>query len=185
MRPQRGKDKILQAAVKLFAENGFHSTSVSRIAEAAGVSKGLAYNYFKSKNALLLAIIDQANEKIFGVAGSLSPQGEYQQALRDFLDQYHLALKTNKNYLSFQLSLLFQPDLKKIVQAPLQRRAARLLSLTEEMFRDAGIPDPNLAARRFITELDGIALHYLSVFKDFPLEEMLQQVFRNYKDLPG
>lgn len=52
MRPQKGKDKILQAALALFAEKGFHTTSVSQIAEAAGVSKGLTYNYFESKEKL-------------------------------------------------------------------------------------------------------------------------------------
>ena len=81
------------------------------------------------------------------------------------------------------MGLLFQPDLKKIIQVPFQTRAAHLLHDTEKMFIGAGASNTNLTARRFICELDGIALHYLSVFKDFPLDEMLEELFKNYKGL--
>lgn len=183
MRQQLGKDKILSAAVRLFARKGYHPTSISQIAEAARVSKGLTYNYFKSKEELLLAIVDQATEDIYDVADAMSAQGAYQDTLGGFLDRYIGSLKANRNHLSFHLSLFFQPDLKEIVKRPLQNRADRLLALTEAMFRGAGIEDANLIARRFIAELDGIALHYLAVFKDYPLDRMRNQLFDNYKDL--
>ena len=146
-------------------------------------NSSLTYNYFKSKEELLLAIIHQASEDMYDVADNLSSQGDYQKTLRHFLDQYFLSLRTNKKYLTFQLSLLFQPGLTDIVQAALHDRAERLLSVTEQMFHDAGVDSPHLIARRFITELDGIALHSLSVFKDFPLAEMQEYLFQNYKDL--
>ena len=183
MRPQFGKEKILRAAVKLFAEKGYHTTSVSHIAMEAGVSKGLTYNYFKSKEELLLAIINKASEDMFDVAGTMFGQGSYQETLYGFLENYFSLLKTQKTYLSFQLSLIFQPDLKEIVSAPLQKRADFLLSLTEKMFREAGINEPHIIARRFMSELDGIALHYLSLFKDYPLDPMQNQLYKNYKDL--
>ena len=43
------KDQLLDAALHVFAEEGYHSASVSKIAKYAGVSKGLMYNYFHSK----------------------------------------------------------------------------------------------------------------------------------------
>ncbi|MDG1437951.1 MAG: hypothetical protein P8P98_03175, partial [Emcibacteraceae bacterium] len=88
-----------------------------------------------------------------------------------------------KSYLTFQLSLLFQPDLRKIVIIPLQRRAEHLLKQTKVMFEKTEIENPTLTARRFLAELDGIALHELSVFKDYPLDDMHQQVFENYRNL--
>ena len=48
---------ILGAAFKLMAQNGYESTSISQIAKEAGVSKGLAYNYFKSKKDLAEAVL--------------------------------------------------------------------------------------------------------------------------------
>lgn len=184
MRAQDGKEKILTAALKLFAQNGFHATSVSQIAAAAKVSKGLAYNYFDSKEALLLTIIEQASETMLATASEMVAGGGYQIMLRDFLDRYGTSLKANKQFLTFQLSLMFQPDLRTIVQRPMQARAEQLLKITEAMFKQAGAHEPLSMARRFIAELDGITLHYLSVFDDYPLDDMLIQLYQNYKELP-
>lgn len=183
MRQKIGKEKILKAALKLFAENGYHKTSISQIAKEAGVSKGLTYNYFNSKEELLLFIIDDATNEMLSVAGDLAPELSYEDMLQKTLTQFILFLKQNREYLTFQLSLLFQPDLRKIVIAPLQRRAEHLLKQTKIMFEKAEIDNPTLTARRFLAELDGIALHELSVFKDYPLDEMQKQIFKNYKDL--
>jgi TetR/AcrR family fatty acid metabolism transcriptional regulator len=48
--------QILGAAVKVFAEKGFHAARVGDIAEEAGVAYGLVYHYFKSKDELLETI---------------------------------------------------------------------------------------------------------------------------------
>lgn len=50
------KKKILDSSMKLFATKGFSSTSIQEIATDAGISKGSFYLYFKSKEALLVAI---------------------------------------------------------------------------------------------------------------------------------
>jgi AcrR family transcriptional regulator len=47
------KEAIVVAALKLFATHGYASTPVSLIAKTAGVSQGLMYNFFNSKEALL------------------------------------------------------------------------------------------------------------------------------------
>ncbi len=58
-RPDRQADRrrqILDAAVKVFARSGFHTSRVGDIAEEAGVAYGLVYHYFKSKEELLETI---------------------------------------------------------------------------------------------------------------------------------
>lgn len=52
-----GKKKVLQAALKLFANNGFHATTTAKIAKQAGVSEGTIYKYFRSKDDLLAALL--------------------------------------------------------------------------------------------------------------------------------
>jgi AcrR family transcriptional regulator len=51
----KGED-ILQAAVDLFVERGFHGTSVPSVAEKARVAAGTIYHYFQSKEALVNAV---------------------------------------------------------------------------------------------------------------------------------
>ena len=50
----------MEFAASRFAENGFHPTSVSEIVEGIGVGKGVFYWYFDSKEALLRAILSEA-----------------------------------------------------------------------------------------------------------------------------
>jgi len=51
------KERILEAAVKLFAEKGFDATSVDEIARLAEINKAMIYYYFSSKDELLSSII--------------------------------------------------------------------------------------------------------------------------------
>ena len=57
-RLERRESDIMEAATRLFADEGFHGTSTRKIAAAAGVSEGTLFHYFSTKNVLLLAILD-------------------------------------------------------------------------------------------------------------------------------
>src|SRR5262252_4379467 len=64
---KRAKDKrarILEAAVKVFAKNGFYATRVSEVAKAAGVADGTIYLYFKSKDELLVSLFEDRVERL-------------------------------------------------------------------------------------------------------------------------
>ena len=54
------KERILNAALAIFAHNGYSETKMSDIAAAAGVSYGLAYHYFTNKEAIFTALIQKA-----------------------------------------------------------------------------------------------------------------------------
>ena len=56
MRSER-RVSILEAALHVFAEEGYHSASISKISKYAKISKGLLYNYFESKEDLLKILI--------------------------------------------------------------------------------------------------------------------------------
>ncbi|MCI5217984.1 MAG: TetR/AcrR family transcriptional regulator [Candidatus Electrothrix sp. LOE2] len=50
---------IMEAAINLFGERGYESTSVSSLAKTAGIGKGTIYSYFASKNEILLAFCEE------------------------------------------------------------------------------------------------------------------------------
>ena len=56
------RNQILDAATKVFAEKGYHPTTIKDIATEAGIADGTIYNYFKNKTALMLGIFDRLNE---------------------------------------------------------------------------------------------------------------------------
>ena len=53
------RDDILDAALGVFVQKGYHASSVSDIARAAGLAKGTLYIYFDSKDAMTTAIVDR------------------------------------------------------------------------------------------------------------------------------
>jgi AcrR family transcriptional regulator len=53
------REEILQASLHLFAEKGFHGTSMRDIARSADITEGLIYHYFENKRDLFRAIIDE------------------------------------------------------------------------------------------------------------------------------
>ncbi|GAA4529789.1 TetR/AcrR family transcriptional regulator [Amycolatopsis samaneae] len=63
MEDDSAKERILRAAEALFAESGFDATPTSRIAERAGVPKGLVHYYFKRKADLLTALVERLPEE--------------------------------------------------------------------------------------------------------------------------
>jgi AcrR family transcriptional regulator len=82
-RAERQADRrrqILEAAVHVFARNGFHASRVGDIAEEAGIAYGLVYHYFKSKEELLETIFrdtwTQMLERISEVEQSGVPAAE-------------------------------------------------------------------------------------------------------------
>ncbi len=54
------RTQILAAAARVFAQRGFHTSRVGEVAAEAGVSHGLLYHYFSSKDELLEALFEQA-----------------------------------------------------------------------------------------------------------------------------
>jgi AcrR family transcriptional regulator len=56
------RDQILQAARAVFAEKGFHRSTIKDVAARAGVADGTVYNYFENKTALILGLLDHFNQ---------------------------------------------------------------------------------------------------------------------------
>src|SRR5215213_10573608 len=89
--------QILDAATTVFAQRGFHRTTIRDVAKAAGVADGTIYNYFENKTALLLGILDRLNEN-----ERRAIEGAQAQAtdLRTFTHRYfqnHLLVFANEN----------------------------------------------------------------------------------------
>lgn len=59
-RGEERRDQLMDVATRLFADKGYHRTSVADICDTCGVGKGVFYWYFESKEALFAAILGEA-----------------------------------------------------------------------------------------------------------------------------
>jgi AcrR family transcriptional regulator len=68
LQKQERERRILTAARKLFDRNGYAKTSMEDVAERAGLAVGTLYNYFRSKDDLLLAIMRREADRLVRIA---------------------------------------------------------------------------------------------------------------------
>lgn len=81
--------RLYETAVALIAERGWHQTTLREVASAAGVSVGLLYRYFPSKQAVVLALYDELSAAYAERAAEMTPgrwRGRFHYALRTSLE---------------------------------------------------------------------------------------------------
>src|SRR5438876_3651367 len=169
-RDSRSNDKrgrILDAAIRVFAERGFHSATVAEIARAAGVADGTIYLYFKGKDDLLLRLFD---EKMTGlvaeVKAALAQERSAAEKLKRFI-QLHLALVERNPDLAAVLIVGLRQSAQFLKAADRQKLAA-YLDLIAEVVRagpESGETDRNISPatvkRAIFGALDELALGWL------------------------
>lgn len=116
------KKKIIHESLRLFSLNGFLSTSMSQILEAAGTSKGGFYNHFKSKEELFFQALDEARniwreKNLSGLDEIVNPIGKIKRFLENFRDRY---LKDAENFPGGCIFITFSVELND--QRPLLSR---------------------------------------------------------------
>ncbi|MGL6198920.1 MAG: TetR/AcrR family transcriptional regulator [Lachnospiraceae bacterium] len=70
--PEVRRNEILDAAGELFMINGFDGTSTNEILEKAGIARGTLYYYFKSKEAIMDALIERQNTSMLAAASEIA-----------------------------------------------------------------------------------------------------------------
>lgn len=112
-RAQDSRDEILRAAIDLFATRGFHETSMSEVARAAGVSKALIFWHFKSKEELFVAVLGKLFEPyVIDFAEEAGALDEKAQLLK-LIESYLLFVRENANSIRFFVAQILHEDNSK------------------------------------------------------------------------
>lgn len=174
------KKQLQKIAAKLFSERGYENTPLSVVSEKANVSKGLVSHHFKSKDGLLREIFQETNNLIVEIntidKGNLTPNEQLVKLLETFFTQ----LETDKLIFQFNLSVIIQPGTQEILSDLIQERSSFILKKTKEIFDEIDAGNALVLSHLFIAELDGIALNYLKVYENFPLQQVKEQLVKKY-----
>jgi AcrR family transcriptional regulator len=88
------RGRILEGAGRAFAASGFHGTAMPAIAREAGISVGLIYRYFPSKEELFLAVCARETDaKLDELASTLGRIGDPRRRLASAVDQFVASLE--------------------------------------------------------------------------------------------
>jgi len=177
------KNRIIESAKKLFAEQGYQKATVVDISKQAGLSEAALYEYFQGKEDLLLAIpdlwvldlLDDVEEQLFGIRGAENKLRKFlwwnlrriEQAPLDAKIVY-LFLKTNANFMNTP------------VYANVRKLYGYLLEIFEEGKKTGEMKqelNPHVARHIFIGTMDHIVTRWLLKDMSYSLFENLDELF--------
>jgi TetR/AcrR family fatty acid metabolism transcriptional regulator len=90
--------KIIEAAVAVIAENGFHQAQVSKIAKRAGVADGTIYIYFKNKEDILTSLFsEKMGEFIERIQQVISDKASAKEKMAALVETHFSILAADRN----------------------------------------------------------------------------------------
>lgn len=148
------KIEIIDAALKLFAQEGYHSTTLDEVAKVIGVSKATLYYYFRSKEEIIKAILNRSLDRMKQTLEIRKLPLSTREKLCQFIE-YHITFAADNAELASitfeQLNIL--PKRSREVVKRKQREVVALLQDLLQQGADEGIvsiKDTKLAALAII-----------------------------------
>ena len=178
IKDQRRKE-ILEVSLRLFANRGYESTSIAQISREAGISKGLIYNYFKSKEELLKSLVFDLNSMESTFLEDIQDD-DPGKMLQNIFTSYFKMLTQNKDKLRLITALTFQIEKFEFIQDLASQKMNAYLSLFEDLLTKLNFKDPKNEAILLGVLFDGIATQYLVIHNDYPLNEIKEYLFNKY-----
>jgi TetR/AcrR family fatty acid metabolism transcriptional regulator len=167
-RMEAKRERILDAAVRVFAQEGFYNAKVSQIAHAAGVADGTIYLYFKSKDDLLISLFEDRMERINAdLRAALSSAPDAAEKLRRVIRRHVELVETNRPMAEVICVELRQSS--KFIKEYANPKFAEYLRLIAGAVADGQAAgqvradvDPQIFARALFGALDEIVLAWLA-----------------------
>lgn len=174
-RNSQKQDRILQAAIDVFAEHGYFNARVSDIAKRAEVADGTIYLYFKSKEQILMAALENAFDRFLLMANrELAEIHDPREKLKRLAELHLSSLSSNRG-----LAMVFQTELRqsaKFLSEFSRKHLTSYFDLIRSVVREgqqAGVfrqqVSDKIAANCFFGALDAMVTSWLISERDYPL----------------
>ncbi|HAD98181.1 MAG TPA: hypothetical protein DCG19_12295 [Cryomorphaceae bacterium] len=177
---EQSRQQILLAALQCFAELGYAHTSMARIAKEAGISKGLIYHYFDSKEALLDGIFQMMLQEADHIMEGWEEKTS-KEKLRYTIEQSMVFIRQQTGIMRFMLSLAIQPEVTKNLKGFFEEEKQKRMHQFTALFEDLGYENPETEAYYMGAVLDGMAFGFISLPDEYPLDAMEEKLFTKYQ----
>ncbi len=175
------RQRIMAAAMHLFARDGYERTSIAGIAREAGVAKGLLYNYFSSKEDLLRTLILEAfsggDEQVANLVAA-DPRSTLRNLLKWFFDE----MRQRPEHWRLITEITLRVDKYAFVHELAKAKMEEYVQVLSRLFAQLNYTDPLNEARLFVGILDGIGVEALVLKEDYPLAAMEKFLLKKYCD---
>ena len=133
--------QLLEVALDVFVEQGYHAASMDVIAERAGVSKPVLYQHFPGKLELYLALLETCSDTVIGaVRTALASTHDNRQRVKATIALWYdyVADEGAAFRLVFESDLTSDPAVRAQIDRVIQESAAAIAEVIRE---DTGLPD--------------------------------------------
>lgn len=175
------KLQIMEAALEVFASEGYHKASIAQIAKKAQISKGLMYNYFKSKEELLKAVLIEGVEGFKKSFDQIVDELDTPEELEIFIKGGMDIMGQNSHFYKLYFTVLFQPAAYQIVKENYQVLIGEILKEVGCYFQSKGDPHPMEKAALLAATMDGFGIHYLLAPEMYDLQIYEKLIFDLFK----
>jgi AcrR family transcriptional regulator len=164
MRGPARRAVVTSAALKIFAEKGYHAASLGEIAKAAGVSRTVLYDHFPSKKVLLLAVMQEQNALLIEYIGTrITGEGTARERMRRTVDAYlgFARSRPEARRLLFDPVNEDDPEIRTVRQGIREARTKAVAAMLSQDMREIGVdpaePGAEAVVEFIITGMDGVA----------------------------
>ncbi|MEQ8905726.1 helix-turn-helix domain-containing protein [Ekhidna sp.] len=170
------QEKILNAALTLFAEEGYRSTSTSKVAKSAGVSEGLIFRHFGNKEGLLEAIIKLGEERAKELFADIVLEPDPKELLRKYIELFVLVSKDKDAIDFWKLQFKIKWELEIYGEHKMEAIEEALI----QAFSRLRYNHPEQEANLLLTLMDGLATRFI-LQEQFEMEETIEFLKQKYK----
>ena len=130
-----GKRNTLLAAMKLFAAQGFHGTSTAQIAEVAGVSQATIFKYFKTKEELLIGVLEPMAELLSApFIQNIMKFSKKEDIVHYFIYDRYAFIKANHSLVKIIIQeLLTNSEMKHFIGKQMEQLAPSIDKIAERL----------------------------------------------------
>jgi AcrR family transcriptional regulator len=167
------QENILQAALTLFAKEGYHATSTSKVARAAGVSEGLIFRHFGNKEGLLEAILDEGERRLKILVVDIVMETEPKAVIRKTIEMTGKIDNVDYDFWKLQFKLKWELEVSG------DKKMEPLKMALTNAFTKLNYPSPDLEAQLLILFMDAMGAAVLKG-SSLNVEEMIQFLLSKY-----
>lgn len=149
------KENILNAALELFANEGYNTISTSKIAKKAGVSEGLIFRHFGSKKGLLDALVKDAEQKIYQLVAPILFEEDPKKVIRNIIEMPYENDRDDLDYWKLQFQLKWEPAYNN------PNKMKPLIDKVTWAFKELGHQKPEHEARLLNAIMESVSISVL------------------------
>ncbi|MFJ3671239.1 TetR/AcrR family transcriptional regulator [Streptomyces sp. NPDC090106] len=176
----QSRERILAAALEVFAEKGYHDATISHITQRAGVSRGLLTYYFPGKQNLVDELLDRYLD---GVTALTDVTGTPDERLAAIIDGVMLLAASTAPVQRITLSLVINPATHPLFAAAERRKEKRVTALEDSLralFAARGAEDPRTEEVLLRSVLEGVVFKTAVYSDQYPVERIRRRLHTLY-----